>query len=106
MEFLDNLVLPQSSEHIQLLHYMLILVMFLFIPFISIVFGSTAISLYYRTRGINESNPQYIRFSRDLIETLTINKSVGIILGIVPVLTAILIFAQLLHSTGAATVSL
>ena len=39
MEFLNNFVLPQSAEHIELLHYMLLIVLFLFIPFISIVFG-------------------------------------------------------------------
>ncbi|MFO7446616.1 MAG: c-type cytochrome [Ignavibacteriaceae bacterium] len=104
MEFLDKLVLPQSSEHIQLLHYMLMLIFFLFVPFISVVFGGAVLSFYYKTRGINESNPVFIRFSKDLIESLTINKSIGIIIGIVPVLTAVLIFAQLLHTTGSATV--
>jgi cytochrome c len=106
MDFLDSLVLPQSSEHITLLHYMLMLVFFLFIPFISVLFGGVSLSLIYRFRGIKESNPLFTRFSRDLIETLTINKSIGIILGIVPVITAVLIFAQLLHTTGAGTVAL
>jgi cytochrome c len=106
MDFLDSLVLPQSSEHITLLHYMLMLVFFLFIPFISVLFGGVSLSLIYRFRGTKESNPLFTRFSRDLIETLTINKSIGIILGIVPVITAVLIFAQLLHTTGAGTVAL
>lgn len=99
MNFLDNLVLPQSSEHIELLHYILMLIMFLFIPFISILFGGTTLSIYYRRKGLNENNPMFIRFAHDIIETLTINKSIGIILGIVPLLTAVLIVAQLLHNT-------
>src|ERR1035437_5891523 len=99
MNFLDNLVLPQSSEHIELLHYILMLIMFFFIPFISILFGGTALSIYYRRRGLNEKNPLFLRFAHDVIETLTINKSIGIILGIVPLFTSVLIFAQLLHNT-------
>jgi cytochrome c len=99
MNFLDNFVLPQSSEHIELLHYILMLIMFLFIPFISILFGGTVLSIYYRRRGLNEKNPLFLRFAHDVIETLTINKSLGIILGIVPLLTSVLIFAQLLHNT-------
>lgn len=100
MDFLDKLVIPQSSEHIQLLHYLLILILFLFIPFISAVFGSAILSLYYKAKGIKESNNIYLKFSKDVIETLTINKSIGIILGIVPILTALLIYTQLLQGTN------
>ena len=100
MDFLDKLVIPQSSEHIQLLHYLLMLILFLFIPFMSAVFGSTILSLYYKARGLKESNNIYLRFSKDVIETLTINKSIGLILGIVPVITSMLIYAQLLQGTN------
>ena len=104
MEFLDKLVLPQSSEHIQLLHYMLILVLFLFVPFISVIFGGTALSLYFRKKGTDSDNRLYSRFAKDIIDMLTINKSIGIILGIVPLLTSILVFAQLLHSAEQSTI--
>jgi cytochrome c len=104
MEFLDNLVLPQSSEHIELLHYMLILVLFLFIPFISIILGGASLSLYFRKKGMNESNAVYLKFAKDVIEMLTINKSMGVILGIVPLITSILVFAQLLHTSGVSTI--
>jgi len=100
MEFLDKLVIPQSAEHIQLLHYLLMLILFLFIPFISAVFGSTILSLYYKAKGFKESNNLYLKFSKEVIETLTINKSIGIILGIVPVITAMLIYTQLLQGTN------
>jgi len=103
MDFLDNLVLPQSSEHIMLLHYMLILIMFLFIPFVSIVFGGTAISLFYKRKGTKPGNELHLRFARDVIETLTLTKGIGVVLGIVPVLAALLIYAQLLHTTKAPT---
>lgn len=105
MEFLDNLVLPQSSEHIELLHYMLMLVLFLFVPFISIILGGTSLSLYFRKKGVDESNPVFLKFAKDIIDMLTINKSMGIILGIVPLLTSVLVFAQLLHTADVSTIT-
>jgi cytochrome c len=99
MEFLDNSVLPQSSEHIQLLHYMLILILILFIPFVSLLFGGTALSLYFKRTAVKKQDKNALRFSRQIMEIVTINKSVGVILGIVPLITAILIYAQLLHTS-------
>lgn len=101
MNFLDNLVLPQSSEHIQLLHYIMILVQFLFIPFISILLIGTVLSVYYRNKGFTEGNKNYLGFAKDIIDIVTINKSIGIILGIVPMIIFLLIFSQLLHLTEA-----
>lgn len=101
MNFLDKLVIPQSAEHIQLLHYLLMVVLFLFIPFIGVVFGSTILSLYYKIKGLRESNEINLKFSKVVIETLTINKSIGIVLGIIPVITTMLIYTQLLQGTNA-----
>lgn len=105
MEFLDKLVLPQSAEHIKLLHYILTLVLALFVPFISVVFGGTFSSIYFLKRFKKTENPFYIKFSKELIENLTVNPGVGIILGLIPLLTAILIFVQLLHTSLIQTVS-
>lgn len=105
MEFLDKLVLPQSAEHIQLLHYMAMLILFLFIPFISVVFGGTILSYFFRRRFNKTGDKLFLRFSRDSVQLLTVNSYAGLILGIVPLLTLILIFAQLLHTTNFPTVS-
>src|SRR5512139_568735 len=98
MEFLNNFVLPQSAEHIELLHYMLIIVLFLFIPFISIVFGGILLSVIYRNKANKLNDSFYLRLSKDVAEITTINKSAGFIFGVVPLLTAILIYSQLLHN--------
>jgi len=100
MEFLDKFVIPQSFEHIQLLHYLATLVLFLFVPFISIVFGSTILSLFFRKKGTAESDKGMLCYAKDLSSMFTVNKSVGIVLGIIPLLTILIIYVQLLHSTG------
>lgn len=104
MEFFDNLVLPQSAEHIELLHYMLSLIQILFVTFISIVFGGLILSLYFKRKGLKKSDNTSLNFAKDVIEFVTVNNSVGLILGIIPLLTAVLIFAQLLHTAEVATV--
>ncbi len=105
MEFLDKLVLPQSAEHIGLLHYILILVLALFVPFISVAFGGAFSSIYFLKRFKKTKNLFYLKFSKQLIEYLTVNPVAGIIIGLVPLLTAILVLTQLLHTSQIQTVS-
>jgi cytochrome c len=105
MEFLDKIILPQSAEHIELLHYMMILVLSIFIPFISIIFGGTFLSVYYGSKFKKNNNTQYKIYSKDIIESVTVNNAVGVILGIVPLLTSIFIFAQLLDQSKINTVN-
>lgn len=106
MELLDKLVLPQSSEHLQLLHYLLMLIFFLFIPFIGMIFGGTALSLYFKRKAGKTLNNNYGRFAKEIIEIVTINKSSGVILGIVPLLSVVMMYAQILHTADLTTVGL
>ena len=78
---------------------MLLLVLFLFIPFISIVFGGIILSVIYRRKGEKENNKFYLRLAKEIAEITTINKSVGFILGVAPIIASILIYSQLLHNS-------
>jgi len=99
MEFLDNIALPQSAEHIELLHYLLIILLFIFIPFISLIFSGTWLSLYFKKKERIELDDNYKKISKDLIELVTVNKNVGLILGLIPLLSVILIYSQLFQAT-------
>ncbi|MGQ9799263.1 MAG: hypothetical protein ACUVRG_08210 [Ignavibacterium sp.] len=105
MEFLDNLVLPQSAEHIQLLHYMLMLILFLFIPFISVVFGGTFLSFLYKRKFNKEGKKEFLLFARDTIKILPVNSFVGLVFGVMSLFTILLILIQLLHKSGFPTVN-
>ena len=48
MEWLQNITLPQSLEHIELLHYLLVISLFIFISFVSIIFWGTGLSVYFK----------------------------------------------------------
>jgi cytochrome c len=100
MEFFDKIVLPQSAEHIQLLHYLMILIQFLFLPFLSVILVGTFLSMKYWKKGLKENNLLYIRFSKDVLDTISVSKSLGAALGFLPVITSILIYSQLLHKSN------
>ncbi len=102
MDFLKNIALPQSAEHIELLYYLLVLVLFIFIPFISMIFGGTGLSLYLKRKEKNDLDENSRKLAKDLIELVTVNKNVGLILGLVPLFTTIIIFSQLFQ-TGDST---
>jgi cytochrome c len=105
MNILDNLVIPLSPEHLKLLHYIAILISFLFIPFISLIIGGTFISLYFELKGIKKGNAMHLEFAKDVIKIATVNKSMSIMLGILSLFTSILIYVQLFHSADFATVN-
>lgn len=102
MDFLENSVLPQSAHHMVLLKYLLVLTFILFIPYVSALFGSLTISLYFKRKGEKASDKNYLRLAKDLIDIVTFNKGVAFALGIVPMLSSAFCYAQLLHLSGAA----
>lgn len=106
MDFLDKLVLPQSAEHLELLNYLLALILFLYIPFISILTGGLFISLFYKKKGLDDCDGVCYKFAKDVIDIVTVNKSIGIILGILPSLTLVLLFVQILHTSKSPVLSL
>lgn len=98
MDFLDKLVLPQSLEHIALLHYMAILILFLFVPYISLVIGGTIISLNAKRKGKSDEKGFYTKFSKEVISLTTFTKGTGVGLGVIPLTALLLIYAQILHN--------
>ncbi len=101
MEFLDKAILPQSAHHMVLIKYLIVVAFVLLIPYLSLLLGNLAYSLYFRKRAIRENNENFYKLSEDMIEMITFNKGVAFALGIVPMLSAMFGFAQLLNQTSA-----
>jgi cytochrome c len=97
MDFLDKLVLSQSLEHITLLHFLSVVALILFIPYISMVLGGMAVSLYYKRKGTVENNEQHKQFAKEIAALVTVNKSTGLFLGVAPVVILLFSFAQVYH---------
>ena len=105
MDFLKTIALPQSAEHIELLHYLLIVLLIIFIPFISMIFSGTWLSIYFKKKERIELDDNYKKIAKDLIELVTVNKNVGLIFGLMPLLTVVIIFSQLLQSSDSSGIA-
>lgn len=97
MDFLDKLVLPQSAHHMVLIKYLLVLANILLVPYLSVLTGSLIFSIFFKRRAERSNNPHSYRFSKELVDLVTFNKSVAFALGIVPLLSSAFGYAQLLH---------
>lgn len=106
MDFLKDVALPQSLQHVSLLHFIYAVVFMLFLPFVSLLIGSSIASLSFLTKGRKANNYHALRFAKDLIDITIVNRSVLLIFGIIPFLSLLLIYAQLLHKTEAISVGI
>ena len=99
MDILKDIVFPQSPTHLMLLKYLFFLTMVLLLPYLSVLIGSTLFSLMHFSKGKKYNDKKALIFAKELIDIFTINKSMTIALGIVPMLSLTFVFAQLLYGT-------
>lgn len=100
MNFLENIALPQSFQHIELLSYLSLLTLVILLPYLGLLFGSTLLSTMFNRKGRVHKNNIYIKFSKDLIDLITLNMSSAIALGLLPLLSMAFILAQLMQGAG------
>lgn len=105
MNFLDNFVIPSGAEHTALLNILQILTMLIFLPFTGMIFGGTALSVYFNNKGIKEDNPLYTRFAKDIMDKLLVKRSTGLGFGVLPIATITIIYAQFLINAKIITVN-
>jgi len=97
MDFLNGFFLPPSADHLHLAKYIILLVYFIHIPFVSLLLGGTFFSVFFRLLSGKQTESLYWRISRDFIETLVFRKTAGIILGVLPILVLTLLEGQVFY---------
>lgn len=100
MDFLENIALPQSFQQIELLSYLILLTLVILLPYLGLLFGSTILSIMFNRKGRVYKNNIYIKFSKDLIDLITLNISSAFALGLLPILSIAFILAQLMQGSG------
>lgn len=105
MDFLKQLALPQSAAQIEVLHFVMNFVQILFLPFAGYLFGALALSLYYGRAGRKRNDNNALHFAKDVIDHVLPNKSILFLFGVVPYITLVFAYAQLLQGTDAISVS-
>ncbi len=106
MDFLKHLALPQSEQQIVVLHMVLNIVSIIFLPYISILWGSSLLSIFYNREGKKKSNIQYLQFAKDLAETFIVGKGVLFLFGVVPFLSLVFSYAQIFQETSVISISI
>lgn len=92
-------IVGPSSGLMELLKYLLFVVFIVHLPFIFMAIGGSALSLLFNFLDKDRPNPKFLRFSQELIERSIFNPWVGLILGVIPLATAILLYYQYLYQT-------
>lgn len=106
MDFLDNLVIPATTQHLNLLKVILVMSLLIFLPFFGMLLGGTGFSVIFNAYGRKKKNKLFIRFAKDIIDKLAINRFVGVGLGVIPLLAITFCYAQLLFEVKVISVSL
>jgi cytochrome c len=103
MNFLENLVIPESNEHLTLLRYLLVLVLLFLSAYNGIALITSTVAVVLDKAGKRKSSDRFFsEFAGDLMDIAVPNKGVIFSLGVVPLITAILLYAQLLYGTNSA----
>ncbi len=94
-----NEILLPMPEHLKLLNYLSVMILVVHLPYMGMLIGSTSFSLLFR--GINriEPNETAQKFGKDILTILPCHIGVGIILGIVPLIGLMLLYAEWFYGT-------
>ena len=97
MDFIDSSVLPQSYHHLELIRYLLILTFVLFVPYLTLLIGSLGYSLWFDKKAKKQDNADFALLSKKVIDFVTPTRTLPFALGIIPLLSSLFGYAQLLH---------
>ena len=80
----------------------LIIISFLaHILFINLMIGGTLLTLYFQLRGLKD--PEYDLLAKEIAKTITVNKSLGVVLGVAPLLIINTLYTVYFYSANALT---
>jgi cytochrome c len=106
MDFLKELALPQSLEHYKLVILLATISAVVFVPYISYVLGSSILSLWFSRKGRDQHNETELKFARLIVDLALYNKSVVTFLAVIPALSLVFSYAQILQSSPSIAVGL
>jgi cytochrome c551/c552 len=103
MNFFDYIILPHSGDNLDLIRNLLILATVIYWIYGGLFFGSAFLSVFFNIASRKTKNIEYSGLSLDYAEFLTGNKVITIGLGVIPFMSIIFFFAEVLKSSGSDT---
>ncbi|MCU0289332.1 MAG: hypothetical protein MUF15_23410, partial [Acidobacteria bacterium] len=86
-----------------LLKILLVLSFLLHILFVNFMLGGSLLTLWAEVRSIRQKDPVYERLAREIGDTVTVNKSLAVVLGVAPLLTINALYTLHFYSANALT---
>jgi len=104
MNFFDSLIIPQPDYNLNLLNVFLIIGLAIYIAYSGILFGSIILSVFFknRSKSFNDNNSH---FAIDYSNLATEKGIYSFGLGIVPMLSVIFVYMQLLHKADTSVIN-
>jgi cytochrome c len=96
----DKIILPHSGPNLDLMSYLLILATIIYLLYAGLLFGSAALSVFFNFFSKKNKLKEYYTLAHDYSELITGNKIIIIGLGIVPLLSIIIIYSEILKDSG------
>jgi cytochrome c len=91
MEFINHIVIAPGEQQIALHRYLMILVMFLHVPYAGMLVGSALLSVLINMFHLHNPSENFSRFSREMLDHLAVRKTPALVLGVLPLLSLILL---------------
>ena len=86
---------PLSPEFYTLLRYGLFLILLIHLPYVGILIGGSAVSLFLGYLGNERRDPVCLRFSRELMTTVWTGKGAFLMFGLAPLLFVWVVYARI-----------
>ncbi|MBK7256697.1 MAG: hypothetical protein IPI01_02520 [Ignavibacteriae bacterium] len=99
MEVLNNIALPQSTEHFHLLLFIYNIVMAVLLPYAALITGSILLAVYADRRAAGEGSLRLL--ARRLINAVLPSRTFFTFFAVLPALAIVFVYAQVLQSTPA-----
>lgn len=106
MEFFNQFGLPPSESYLELMRYLLVMTLLIHVTYMSLVAGSTIISLILNSRDRDVRNTHFGRLAKDLMDMVVPSQVVVLVFGILPLVPMWMIYGQWLYKSIASTMFL
>src|SRR5512141_1678294 len=106
MDFLKDIALSQSHEHVRLLLFMMNLVFILLLPYLGFLLVSSVLSYRADREGRLANGDAARRYGRHLIDLPMTSKTVVVFLAILPAFGLVFLLAELLQGSAAISAGL
>lgn len=101
MNFLKDIALPQPIEHFHLLVLIAAMSSLALIPYVGFVLGSSGLSLFYNRRARKAEDRKHLAFAKSLIDNALRTKSLVVFLALIPGISVVFVYGQMLQGTPA-----